>query len=103
MINSYRNPEVSGKPDAECVQKREANAQRTEAYHSRRESLMTSSSRNLNRVKTRLPKETEVMIRETISRVVFILFLEMLTRQILENLFFMETRIICLIRQGLNL
>ena len=47
MINSSRNPEVSGKPDAECVQKREANAQRTQAYHSRRESLMTSSSRDL--------------------------------------------------------
>ena len=36
-----------GKPDAECVQKREANAQRTRAYHSERESLMTSSSRDL--------------------------------------------------------
>ena len=31
MIQSSRNPEVSGKPDAECVQKREANAQRTQA------------------------------------------------------------------------
>ena len=31
----------------EYVQKREANAQRTQAYHSRRESLMTSSSRDL--------------------------------------------------------
>ena len=29
MIRSSRNPEVSGKPDAECVKKREANAQRT--------------------------------------------------------------------------
>ena len=47
MINSSRNPEVSVKPDAECVQKREANAQRTQAYHSKRESLMTSSSRDL--------------------------------------------------------
>ena len=36
MIHSSRNPEVSGKLDAECVQKREANAQRTQAYHSRR-------------------------------------------------------------------
>ena len=44
MIHSSRNPEVSGKLDAECVQKREANAQRTQAYHSRRESLMASSS-----------------------------------------------------------
>ena len=47
MIQSSRDPEVSGKPDAECVQKREANAQRTQAYHSRRESLMASSSREL--------------------------------------------------------
>ena len=47
MVQSSRNLEVSGKPDAECVQKREANAQRTQAYHSRRESLMVSSSREL--------------------------------------------------------
>ena len=47
MVQSSRDPEVSGKLDAECVQKREANAQRTQAYHSRRESLMTSSSRDL--------------------------------------------------------
>ena len=47
MIHSSRNPEVSGKPDAECVQKREANAQQKQAYHSRRESLMASSSRDL--------------------------------------------------------
>ena len=46
MIQSSRNPEVSGKPDAECVQKREANAQRTQAYHSKPESLMTSFSRD---------------------------------------------------------
>ena len=47
MVQSSRNPEVSGKHDAECVQKREANAQRTQAYHSRREILMASSSREL--------------------------------------------------------
>ena len=47
MINSSRNPEVSGKLGAECVQKREGNAQRTQACHSRRENLMTSSSRDL--------------------------------------------------------
>ena len=33
VIHPSRNPEVSGKPDAECVQKG------TQAYHSRRESL----------------------------------------------------------------
>ena len=47
MIHSSRNPEVSKKPDAECEQKRESNAQRTQAYHSRRESLMASSYREL--------------------------------------------------------
>ena len=46
MIHSCR-PDVSGKPDAECVQKREASAQRTQACDSRRESLMTSSCRDL--------------------------------------------------------
>ena len=46
MVQFSRNLEVSGKPDAECVQKR-ANAQRTKAYRSRRESLMTSCSREL--------------------------------------------------------
>ena len=105
MIHSSRNPEVSGKPDAECVQKREATAQRTQVYHSQRESLMTSSSRDLtvNRVRTRFPKETEVTKRETASRVVFILFLDLLTRQMLGNHFSMDTRIICLIKQGLNI
>ena len=31
VIHSSRNPEVPEKPDAECVQKREGNAQRTQA------------------------------------------------------------------------
>ena len=47
MVQSSRNLGVSGKPDAECVQKREANAQRTQAYHKRRESLMVISIREL--------------------------------------------------------
>ena len=38
-------PRVSGKPDAMVVQKREASAQQTQADRSRRESLMSSSSR----------------------------------------------------------
>ena len=102
MVQSYRNPEVSGKPDAECVHKREANAQRTQAYHSRRDSLTVSSSREsskfqgnlmrcfratVNRVRTRFPKETEVTNRETDSRVVFILFSNLMTWQMLGNLF----------------
>ena len=39
-----RNPEVSGKPEAMVIQEREVNAQRTQADHSRTESLMSSSS-----------------------------------------------------------
>ena len=89
MIRSSRNPEVSGKPDAECVQKWEASAQRTQAYHSRRECLMTNSSRDLEvsgkpdavfschyeSSQNTFSKETEVTNRETSSRVVFILLL----------------------------
>ena len=47
VLASPLKTEVSVKPDAECVQKREANAQRVQAYHSRRESLTSSSSRDL--------------------------------------------------------
>ena len=46
--------------------------------------------------------DATVMNPETVSRVVFILISDLLTRQILGNLFLMETRIICLIKQGLN-
>ena len=38
---------VSGKPDAESAEKREADAQRTQACHSERESSMSSCSRDL--------------------------------------------------------
>ena len=83
------------------------NEGQAQAYHSERESLMIQSSRNpevsgkldavfhatVNRVKTLFPKE--VMNRETDSRVVFVLFLDLLTRQMLGNHFLMETRIIC--------
>ena len=44
-FDSSRKHRASGKPDAMVVQKREASAQRTQADHSRRESLMSSSSR----------------------------------------------------------
>ena len=47
MLASPLYTEVSVKLDAESVQKREAKAQRTQAYHSRRESLMKRSSRDL--------------------------------------------------------
>ena len=44
MLASSLYTEVSEKPDAESVQKREATAQRAQAY---RESLISSSSRDL--------------------------------------------------------
>ena len=92
LIQSPRNPEVSGKPDAECVQKREGNTQRTQAYHSRQKAcwqvrlesskfqgnLMRCFRATVNRVRTRFPKETKVTNRETDSRVVFILLLNFL-------------------------
>ena len=100
-----------GKPDAECVQKREANAQRTRAYHSERESLMTSSSRDLvvsgkldavfschsessqNTFSERdRSNEPGNRIESSVHSV-----LNLLTRQILGNLLLMETRIICFI------
>ena len=42
--DSSRRPTASGKPEAVIIQKRGASAQRTQADHSRRESLMSSSS-----------------------------------------------------------
>ena len=57
----------------------------------------------VNRVSTRFRNETEVTNRETVSKVVFMLFLDALTRLMLGNHFLMETRIIYLIKQGLNL
>ena len=47
MLASLLYTEVSGKLDAGSVPMREANAQRAQAYHSRRECLMSSSSRDL--------------------------------------------------------
>ena len=48
---------------------------------------MRCSHVTVNRVETRFPKETEVTNRETVSREVFILSLELLTRRMLENPF----------------
>ena len=47
MLASPLKTEVSVKLDAESAQEREGNAQQTQAIHSRRESLMFSSSRDL--------------------------------------------------------
>ena len=90
---SSRKHRVSWKPDAMVEQQREASAQRTQADHSRRESLMSSSSRE-PRVSVKpdamfsfdnepplhkFEQETEATNRETSSRVVFSLFLDLLT------------------------
>ena len=56
----------------------------------------------VGRVRTRFPKETEVTSRETDSRVVSILLLNVLTRQMFGNLFLVGTRIICFIKRALN-
>ena len=45
-VDSSRRPTASGKSEAEVTQKRGASAQRTLADHSRRESLMSSSSQD---------------------------------------------------------
>ena len=92
MTQSSWNPGTSGKPDAMCVQKREANAKRHQAYHSGRESLMKGfvsrdRSFHLNLVRC---------FHATVSTVLLIW-------QMLGNHFLMETRIMCLIKQGLNL
>ena len=51
MLASPLYTEVSVKPGAENVQKREANAQRAQACHSERESSMSMSSRDLNAIR----------------------------------------------------
>ena len=45
-FDSSRRPKASGKPEAEVIQKRGASAHCTQAGHSRRESLMSSSSQD---------------------------------------------------------
>ena len=47
MLPSPLCAEVSGKLDAESVQKRESDTQKTQAYHSQREGSMSISSRDL--------------------------------------------------------
>ena len=118
MIDSSRNPEVSGKSDAECVQKREANAQRTQSYHSRRESSMTSSSRDLevsgkpdavfschseSSQNTFSERNRSNQPGNRFESSVRSVFLNLLTWQMLGNHILMQTRIICFLRQGLNL
>ena len=73
MIHSSRNPAVSGEPGAECVQKPEASAQRTQADHSRREKLDVKFISRAESV-----RETECKVfhwetknRETNSKVLF--------------------------------
>ena len=78
MSNSSRDLEVSGKLDA------------------------VFSCHSESGVRTRFPKETEVANRETVSRAVFVLFLELLTLRMLQNLFLKATKIICSVKQDLT-
>ena len=63
--------------------------------------MMQCFHATVNRVPRRSYQETEATNRETSSRVVFILFLDMRTRQMWGDLFLKVTRIICLMKQGL--
>ena len=117
MIHSSRNREVSGKLDAECVQKREANAQRAQACHSRRESSMTNSSRDLevsgkpdavfsclseSSQNTFSERDRSNERRNRFESSVHYVF-GFADPANVGNHFLMETRITCLIKQGLNL
>ena len=108
------NLEVSGKPNAECVQKRAANAQRTQADHSKQESLMTSFSRDpevsgkpdavfqchnassQNTFSERDRSNEPGNLFESVHCVCC-------SDKLLGSHFLMDTGIICLIRQGLKL
>ena len=67
-FDSYRKHRVSGKPDAMVVQKREASAQRTQAGHSRRESLMSSSSRVSGKPDAKFSFDSELALNTFLAR-----------------------------------
>ena len=75
VSESSRRPTASVKPDAVIIQRRGASAQRTQAHHSRRQSLMSSSSQE-----PRAPGKPNAMFhqgatnRETNSTVLFFKF-----------------------------
>ena len=106
----FENPERQGNlMQSMVVRKREASAQRTPADHPRRESLMSCREtwcifffiRQWTNSKHVLSK-TEATNSETSSRVVFILFLDLLTHQMLEDLLLNAIKITCSVRQDLN-
>ena len=95
---------------------REASAERSQAYHSERESLMSSSSQGLKSVGTEEPvalfsrhsglnqdalpereREQPVDVLGVVNQ-----FSDSPTRQILRNLFLMEIEITCLFKRVLN-
>ena len=110
MLASPLYTEVSVKPDAENAHKCEADAQLAQSHHSRRESLMSSSSQDLE-----APVKLDASCHSESSQNTFPKrdrsnesghrfessvhsFLELRTQRKLENVFLMETRIICLIK-----
>ena len=78
-----------GKPEAMIMQEREVRAQRTQADHSRRESLMSSSSQEHT-----VPGKPETFFKKNSNTLI---------HQMLEDLFLKEIKIFCSVRQDLNL
>ena len=106
VVHSSRNLEVSGKP-TRSVYRSEKQMHNEHKLITQDEkawcqvpleilklqgNLMQCFHATVNRVRTRFPKETGVTNRETVSRVVFILFLDLLTRQMLGNHFLMGNK-----------
>ena len=95
-----RIPTAPGKPAA-MIQERGASAKRTQADRSRRESLTSSSCQEPRATgKPAAMFHEEARNREINSRV---LFSKTLICQIWEHLFLKATKIICPVRQDLNL
>ena len=97
---SSRRPTASGKPEAVRIQKRGASARRTQADHSRRESLMSSSSQE-PRAYGKLDAMFSSRSHESGSRY-DIPFSSSLIHQIWDDLFLMEIEITCLLKRDLN-
>ena len=97
---SSRKPIAPGK-FVVLIQERGLSAKRTQADHSRRESLTSSYLRNREHRRNLLHcSQLEAKNREINSRV---LFSSTLTREIWEDLFFKAMKIICSIKQNLKL
>ena len=98
---SSHKPTASGKPEAKVIQKRGASAQRTQADHSGRQSFKSNSSQEPrasgkpDAVFSSRSNEAGNQFESSI--------LKYGDPANVRNFFLMGTKIICLIRQGLNL